>query len=140
MTSQDFINAAITCDVQKDGQITKMELFNLFKRMQGITSGYMFNRGVGGMGMNGMGVGVGGMGMGGMGMPIGGMSMGGMGMPIGGMGMGGMGGMSMGGMGMPIGGMGMGGMGMGGMGMGGMGMGMGMDMGWNDSMMMGGFW
>jgi hypothetical protein len=78
MTNQDFINAAVTCDVQKDGQITKMELFNLFKRMQGITSGYMFNRGVGGMGMNGMGmngvgVGVGKMGMGDMGMGMGGM-------------------------------------------------------------------
>lgn len=84
--------ALMTMDSNRDGQINKFELFNLFRYLT--TPGYQpipyrpVGMGIGGMGMPmggmGYGVGYGGMGMGGMGM-------GGMGMGMGGMGMGGYG-------------------------------------------------
>ena len=88
MNYQDVWNAVMQSDYNGNGRVSRMELFMLFKRIQGISGGMMMNVGWGGMG-GGMGP-MGGMGMGGMG-SMGGMGMGGMGM--GGMGMGGMGGM-----------------------------------------------
>jgi hypothetical protein len=87
VTYQEAYSALMTMDSNRDGQINKYELFNLFR--------YMTQPGYQPMGYGGMG-GMGGMGMGGMGgMGMGGMGMGGMGM--GGMGMGGMGTMPYGG-------------------------------------------
>jgi len=51
--AQDIWNAAKACDFNNDGRVSRNEMFDLFKRIQGIS---------GGMGM-GMGVGVGGMGV-----------------------------------------------------------------------------
>ena len=81
MSYADIWSAVMTCDMNGDGRISRMELFMLFKRIQGINQGM----GMGGMGMGGMGMG--GMGMGGGMNPMNG----GMGMGMGGMGMGGMG-------------------------------------------------
>jgi len=91
MNYQDVWQAVMSCDYSGNGRISKMELFILFKKIQGINMGM----GMGGMGMGGMGMmgpGMGGMGMGG-GMMGPGMGMGGgmMGPGMGGMGMGGMG-------------------------------------------------
>ena len=58
---QDIWSAVMACDMNRDGRISRMELFMLFKRIQGINAGMM-------MPMGGMGMGMGGMGMGGMGM------------------------------------------------------------------------
>ena len=98
---QEAFQALMAMDSNRDGQINKFELFNLFHYLQ--TPGFRplpysyggRSFGIGGMGMSGMGMGMGmgGMGMGGIGM--GGMGMGGMGMGMGGRGMG-MGGMGMG--------------------------------------------
>ena len=68
---QDIWSAVMACDMNRDGRISRMELFMLFKRIQGINAGMMMP--MGGMGMGGMGMG----GMGGMGMM--GPGMGGMG-------------------------------------------------------------
>jgi hypothetical protein len=94
VTYQEAYSALMTMDCNRDGQINKYELFNLFRYMT--TPGYTplpysygsYSYGLGGMGM---GMGMGGMGMmnPGMGMGMGGMGMGGMGM--GGYGMGGYG-------------------------------------------------
>ena len=92
MNYQDVWGAVMSCDYNGNGRVNKMELYMLFKRIQGINSGMTFNVGWGGMGGGMMGPGMG-MGMGG------GMMGPGMGM---GMGMGGMNPMNngMGGMGM----------------------------------------
>lgn len=41
MTYQDIWNAAMSCDVNGDGRISRMEMFLLFKRIQGINGGMM---------------------------------------------------------------------------------------------------
>ena len=60
------------CDYTGDGRVNRMEMFMLFKKIQGINMGMTFNvgwGGMGGMGMGGMG-GMGGMpGMPGFGLP-----------------------------------------------------------------------
>jgi hypothetical protein len=62
---QDVWNAVMAGDANMNGRVSKMEMFVLFKRIQGISTGMMMNQG---MGMNmGFGGGMGGMGMGGMG-------------------------------------------------------------------------
>ena len=60
------------CDYNGNGRVNRMELFMLFKRIQGINMGMTFNVGWGGMG----GMGMGGMGMGGMNPMNNGMGMG----------------------------------------------------------------
>lgn len=121
----EAFQALMAMDANRDGQINKFELFNLFHYIN--TPGFRpVPYSYGGYSYGGMGMGMGGMGMGGMGM--GSMGMGGMGMGMGTMGMG----MGMGGVGMGYGGMGvpmtsttyttvnqpmMGGLGMGGVGM-----------------------
>jgi len=92
MNYQDVWQAVMSCDYNGNGRVNKMELFMLFKRIQGINMGMTFNVGWGGMGgMGGMGGGMMGPGMGmGGGMMGPGMGMGG-GMMGPGMGMGGMG-------------------------------------------------
>jgi hypothetical protein len=84
VTYQEAYSALMAMDSNRDGQINKYELFNLFRYMtqpgfQPLPYSYgSYNYGMGGMGMGGMGgMGMGGMGMGGMGM--GGMGMGGVG-------------------------------------------------------------
>jgi hypothetical protein len=63
-TYQDFFNAAAQCDQNRDAQFSRMEMYNLFLRIQGVMGG----QNVGVLNMGGMGnVGMGGMGMGGMG-------------------------------------------------------------------------
>ena len=52
---QEIWQAAMECDQNRDGQVNKMEMFNLFKRIQGINQGQFFG---GGMGMGGMGGGM----------------------------------------------------------------------------------
>ena len=56
---QETWQAVNQCDSNRDGRVTKMEMFTLFKRIQGINSGMMMNQGMGmqggmggGMGMN----------------------------------------------------------------------------------------
>ena len=62
---QDVWNAVQQCDYNGNGRVSRMELFMLFKRIQGINSGMTFNVGWGGgMGM-GKGGGMMGPGMGG---------------------------------------------------------------------------
>ena len=91
MNYQDVWAAVMSCDYNGNGRVNKMELYMLFKRIQGINSGMTFNVGWGGMGGGMMGPGMGGMGMGMGGMnPMNGGMMG-PGMGMGGMGMGGMG-------------------------------------------------
>ena len=87
MSYQDVWAAVMSCDYNGNGRVSRMELFMLFKRIQGINVGMTFNVGWGGMGgMGMMGPGMG-MGMGGGMNPMNGGMMGpGMGM---GMGMGG---------------------------------------------------
>ena len=68
MNYQDVWSAVMQCDYNGNGRVNRMELFMLFKRIQGINMGMTFNvgwGGMGGMGMGGMGMGMGGMGMGG---------------------------------------------------------------------------
>jgi len=70
---QDIWNAVMQCDYNGNGRVSKMEMFMLFKRIQGINMGMTFNVGWGGMGGMGMGGGMMGPGMGGgMGMGMGG--------------------------------------------------------------------
>lgn len=82
VTYQEAYSALMAMDSNRDGQINKYELFNLFRYMtqpgfQPLPYSYgNYNYGMGG------GMGMGGMGMGGMGM--GGMGMGGVGMGMGG--------------------------------------------------------
>ena len=66
MSYQDVWMAVQQCDYNGNGRINRMELFMLFKRIQGINMGMNFNVGWGGGmgGMGGMGMGMGGMGMG----------------------------------------------------------------------------
>ena len=90
MNYQDVWQAVMSCDYNGNGRVNKMELFMLFKRIQGINMGMTFNVGWGGMGGGMMGPGMGGPGMMGPGMGMGGGMMG-PGMGMGGMGMGGMG-------------------------------------------------
>lgn len=90
VTYQEAYSALMAMDSNRDGQINKYELFNLFRYMtqpgfQPLPYSYgSYNYGMGGMGMGGMG----GMGMGGMGgMGMGGVGIGGYGtgtMPYGG--------------------------------------------------------
>ena len=61
---QDVFNAAMACDANGDGRYSKMEVYTLFLRIQGISSGAT---GVGVINLGGLG-GFGGMGMGAMGM------------------------------------------------------------------------
>jgi len=42
MNYQSVWNAAIACDTNHDGRISKIEMFMLFKRIQGINQGYMY--------------------------------------------------------------------------------------------------
>lgn len=39
---QSVWNAMMTCDTNRDGRISKIEMFMLFKRIQGINAGYMY--------------------------------------------------------------------------------------------------
>lgn len=55
MNYHDIWSAVRTCDVNGDGRISKMEMFMLFKRIQGINAGMMHPMGMGG----GMGMGMG---------------------------------------------------------------------------------
>ena len=71
MSYQDVWQAVMSCDYSGDGRINRMELFMLFKRIQGINMGMTFNLGWGGMGGGMMGPGMMGPGMG-MGMGMGG--------------------------------------------------------------------
>ena len=41
---QDVWNAVMQCDQNRDGRISQWEMFNLFKRIQGINSGMMMNQ------------------------------------------------------------------------------------------------
>jgi hypothetical protein len=67
---QDVWNAVMSSDSNMNGRVSKMEMFILFKRIQGVNSGMGFNQGMGmGVSMGGMNMGInlgGGMG-GGMG-------------------------------------------------------------------------
>ena len=63
---QDVWNAVLAGDANMNGRVSKMEMFILFKRIQGINAGMMMNQG---MGMN---VGFGGMGGMGFGINMGG--------------------------------------------------------------------
>ena len=57
---EEVWNAALTCDLNGDGRINKLEMFMLFKKLQEINAGMTMNTG------NNMGMGMGGkMGMGG---------------------------------------------------------------------------
>ena len=71
---QEVWNAALTCDINGDGRINKLEMFMLFKKLQEINAGMTMNTGgnMGGIGGNMRGN------MGGMGGNMGG-NMGGMG-------------------------------------------------------------
>ena len=61
---QDVWNAVMTSDANMNGRISKMEMFMLFKRIQGINSGMYMNQNMG-LGVNVMNMGMGmGMGMG----------------------------------------------------------------------------
>ena len=42
-TQQDVWNAVQQCDTNKDGKISQWEMFNLFKKIQGINAGMMMN-------------------------------------------------------------------------------------------------
>lgn len=78
VTYQEAYSALMAMDSNRDGQINKYELFNLFRYMtqpgfQPVPysyGGYNYGAGMGtmGTGLGGMGMGVGGMGVGGMGM------------------------------------------------------------------------
>jgi hypothetical protein len=39
---QSVWNAMLSCDSNRDGRISKLEMFMLFKRIQGINAGYMY--------------------------------------------------------------------------------------------------
>jgi len=55
----DVWNAVMVCDTNMNGRISKMEMFMLFKRIQGISDGMMMNQGMGmNMGFGGMGFGM----------------------------------------------------------------------------------
>ena len=64
MSYQDVWAAVVQCDYSGDGRINRMEMFMLFKRLQGINAGMTFNLGWGGMGGGMMGPGMMGPGMG----------------------------------------------------------------------------
>ena len=65
---QDVWQAVQSCDYNGNGRVNKMEMYMLFKRIQGINMGQTFNVGWGGMGGGMMGPGMGGPGMMGPGM------------------------------------------------------------------------
>ena len=67
------MNAMMAGDSSMNGRISRMEMFILFKRIQGINMGVMMGNEMGGwgngwggmgMGMGGMGIGLNGVGMG----------------------------------------------------------------------------
>lgn len=39
---QSVWNAMLSCDTNRDGRISKFEMFMLFKRIQGINAGHMY--------------------------------------------------------------------------------------------------
>lgn len=56
---QDVWSAVMASDTNMNGRISKMEMFMLFKRIQGINDGMMMNQGMGmNMGFGGMGFGM----------------------------------------------------------------------------------
>lgn len=48
--AQDVWTAAKSCDLNNDGRVNRNEMFDLFKRIQGVSGG--IGVGVGGMGVN----------------------------------------------------------------------------------------
>ena len=44
-SQQEVWQAVQQCDQNRDGRVNKMEMFMLFKRIQGINQGQMFNQG-----------------------------------------------------------------------------------------------
>ena len=51
MNYQDVWNAVMQCDINGDGRISRMEMFLMFKRIQGINAGMMQPMMMPGMGM-----------------------------------------------------------------------------------------